>query len=123
MGLTIAMTSSDINQHYSISQSFYEVIKPYVEGESRQVAETPSELLTIWQAAISAYDEFPDLAEVTAEWAMSAGASSPLINEPQYEDIHVRFGQAEAPSDDKDEQWAKIRQLVNELAEDTSAHE
>lgn len=111
------------NDLYGIPQSFYEVIKPYIEGESRKVAETRSELLTIWRAAISAYDESPDLAEVAAEWAMSTGASSPLINEPQYKDIHVRFGQAEAPSDDKDEQWATIRQLVNELAEDTSAHE
>lgn len=117
------MRNHEINNSYSIPQSFYEVIKPYIEGESRRVAETPSELLTIWQAAIHAHDEYPNLAETTAEWAMSAGASSPLINVPQYEDVHVRFGQAEIPADDNDEQWATIRNLVHAIAQDIASHE
>jgi hypothetical protein len=116
------MNNHEINQTYGISHSFYEVIKPYIEGEDRRIAETPLELVTIWQAALETYDDHPEQSNAIAEWAMSAVASSPLINEPAYEDIHARFGHAEVPADDEAEQWKTINELVNEVIAENETH-
>lgn len=116
------MSDYEIIQPYGLPHSFYEVIKPYIEGEDRRIAETPSELITIWRAALETYSEHPEQAETIAEWAMSAAASSPLIDEPRYEDIHVRFGQAEVPANDKAKQWEAIKKLVNNVIAEDGKH-
>lgn len=116
------MSDYEINQPYGLPHSFYEALKPYIEGEDKRIAETPSELITIWRAALETYGKHPKHAEAIAEWTTSAAASSPLINEPKYEDIHVRFGQAEISADDEAEQWKTIKELVNKVAAEDGTH-
>jgi|GEM_PF-2784720 len=112
------MSNHEINQSYEIPQSFYEIIKPYVEGDDRLVVGTVPELLIVWQASIAAHEAYPQHAETIAEWTMSAAASSPLITQAIFEDVHHRFGQAEVSTDNNDEQWSVIKHLVDQLAEE-----
>jgi hypothetical protein len=104
---------------------FYEAIKPYINldfpNSELQVADTPEKLLAIWKSALAARRASPADQELIAEWAMSAAASSPLVNDnDRYEDIHQRFGALEVPTDDGNlSDWQELERLITLLSDET----
>lgn len=108
---------------FGVPEAFYEIIKPYASSysnsgdEKREVADTPSKLKVVWKAAIAARKAHPEDEELIAEWTMSAGASSPLVNDnDMFEDIHERFGRLEVPAEDSNQTaWEEIESLIDSL--------
>lgn len=109
------MSNAEINPNYHVPQGFFEIIEPYIKNDERQTIGSVDELVKVWQAALAAYSERPDYAEHIAEWTMSAAATSPLLTDPQLEEIHVLFGDAEIDTDEKEELWRHIGSLVADL--------
>jgi len=103
---------------------FYEAIKPYIDpalpNTELQIADTPEKLLTIWKSALAARRASPADQELIAEWAMSAGASSPLVNDnDRYEDIHGRFGSLEVPTADGNlSAWQELERIITTLSKE-----
>lgn len=115
------MTKKLPDNPLGLPTEFYATIEPYVDlnipAEKRQVADTPNKLLRIWKSALSAREAHPESQELIAEWAMSAGASSPLVNDSDYfEDIHARFGRLEVSGHDNNSTaWEELKSIVDSL--------
>jgi hypothetical protein len=113
------MTENLPDNPLGLPAEFYSTIAPYINlnaaAEKRQVADTPSKLLAIWKSALAARQSHPESQELIAEWAMSAGATSPLINDNDiFEDLHFRFGSLEVPASDGNEaDWQKLNGYVH----------
>ncbi|HEU4914276.1 MAG TPA: hypothetical protein VFT16_02610 [Candidatus Saccharimonadales bacterium] len=100
-----------------LPEPFYTTIRPYVDQtlaiDERQIAATPDQLMRIWREAVSARRVHPELQEIIAEWATSAAASSPLVNDNDlFEDIQARFGRLEVPNDANQSDWAELENLI-----------
>lgn len=110
------MTETFPANHFGLPEPFYIAIRPYISKGSSDTPDTPKKLVTLWMAALSARQAHPELEELIAEWAMSAAASSPLVNDNDvYEDIHARFGRLEVPGDTNQEDWEELDDLINSL--------
>ena len=113
------MEKPKINSTYNLPQDFFELIEPYM-SENADVITEPVELIKIWDAALSCKDQHPELSEKIAEWTMSVGASSPLINDNDiFDAIHSEFGRLEvegnANTTESKRIWNELSTLLTQL--------
>jgi hypothetical protein len=113
------MTKPDINTAYGLPRGFFELIKPYVSANPK-VASESERLIAIWDGAFKYKNQYPKLSEKIAEWTVSAGASSPLINDNDiFDAIHSDFGRLEvagnANSPESKQLWDELSKLLTQL--------
>lgn len=97
-----------------LPQQFAHLIAPYTQGK---VIYDKADLFKLWQTAIDAQKQHPELRQAIAHWTMSCAASSPLVNENNLlEEIHFTFGELEIEEEEKlaDTKWALLERLVAE---------
>jgi hypothetical protein len=104
-----------------LPSDFSDKIKPFVENQSPITDKAT--LIDVWQTAVNSRKAHSDKQELIAEWTMSAGATSSLINEPHLQEIHLRFGELELPEahiylepgSTIEDKWNQLAELI-ELA-------
>ena len=112
---------SDINADYELPPGFYVLIKPCIDGTGEPF-NTRAGLIRLYQAALNYRRRYPVYQESIAEWTVSAGASSPLVNDNDiFEAIHAELGSLEARSatdtdDDIENGWQRIALWVEDLS-------
>ncbi|HSX32869.1 MAG TPA: hypothetical protein VLF91_00845 [Candidatus Saccharimonadales bacterium] len=109
------------NSDYQLPQNFLDYILPYIRKDEPQAIGDRHSLLQLWQRALQAKQAFPEAQESIAEWTVSAAATSPVLADDAYLQVHHAFAALEdmGAGDTPDriaESWRALTREVEELA-------
>lgn len=101
----------EIDERYDLPNEFARLVHAHVVNH--KVITGKSDLISFWQAALRARSECPKLQESIAEWTVSCGASSPLVDDNGIlEEIHATFGQLEVSAATNEDRWVELEKLI-----------
>jgi hypothetical protein len=106
----------EINKTYDLPENFAALVEYYYISSPKPI-DDKEQLIRFWQAALDARKQHPEIQESVAHWAMSCGASSPLIGDQGLlEEIHFIFGELEIAGNTEKTQrkWDYIEKLITE---------